>query len=123
MNHPKAKDVVTIGRISAVPSILQIVSETTGLRFAAVARVTESSWTACAVLDKIDFGLRVGGGLDVSTTLCKEIRASREPIIIENAREDAVYCGHPTPKMYGFASYIAVPIIRRNGEVFGTICA
>jgi signal transduction histidine kinase len=116
-------DVRTVSRISAVPSILQIVSETTGLRFAAVARVTENSWTACAVLDQLGFGLKVGGQLDVTTTLCHEIRGSRDPIVIEKASEDTHFCGHPTPKMYGFESYISVPIIRRSGEVFGTICA
>ncbi|MDP9032559.1 MAG: sensor histidine kinase, partial [Pseudomonadota bacterium] len=47
----KAVDIATIGRISAVPAILQVVSEMTGLRFAAVARVTDDSWTACAVRD------------------------------------------------------------------------
>lgn len=123
MEHRHADEIRMVGRISAVPSILEIVTEMTGLRFAAVARVTEDSWTACAVLDKIDFGLQAGGTLDVATTLCSEIRVSRTPIIIEKASDDTVFCGHPTPKMYGFESYIAVPIIRRNGEVFGTICA
>ncbi len=123
MDRPVEADIRTIARMSAVPTILQIISETTNLRFAAVARVTESSWTACAVLDRIDFGLRVGGSLDVTTTLCSEIRSSRDPIIIERASRDTVYCNHPTPRMYGFESYIAVPIIRRSGEVFGTICA
>ena len=52
-------DLLTVQRISAVPAILQVVSETTGLRFAAVARVTETNWTACAVLDRIEFGLNI----------------------------------------------------------------
>jgi signal transduction histidine kinase len=123
MAETVAADIAMIGRLSAVPSILEIVSATTGLRFAAVARVTENSWTACAVLDKIGFGLRVGGELEVTTTLCHEIRAAHAPIVIEKASDDVDYCGHPTPKMYGFESYISVPIIRRSGEVFGTICA
>lgn len=122
--HPTVvKDIETIGRISAIPSILEIIAESTGLRFAAVARVTDDSWTACAVLDRINFGLQVGGELDVTTTLCREIHSSQQPIVIECASEDEVYCGHPTPRRYGFESYIAVPIIRRNGQVFGTICA
>ena len=33
------------------------------------------------------------------------------------------YCGHPTPAMYGFQSYISMPIIRRDGSMFGTLCA
>ena len=116
-------DVALIERIGAVPTILQILCETTGLGFAAVARVTETSWTACAVLDRVGFGLKAGSELEVATTLCRQIRASREPVLIEKASEDAVYCGHPTPKLYGFESYVAVPIVRRGGEVFGTICA
>jgi signal transduction histidine kinase len=123
MDQVITTEIERIARLTAVPSILEIVSEMTGLRFAAVARVTGNSWTACAVLDKIDFGLKAGGQLDVATTLCREIHASRQPIIIEKASADRHYCGHPTPKMYGFESYIAVPIVRRSGEVFGTICA
>jgi hypothetical protein len=43
MDQALAGDVRTIGRLSAVPSILEMVCETTGLRFAAVARVTPTS--------------------------------------------------------------------------------
>jgi signal transduction histidine kinase len=34
-----------------------------------------------------------------------------------------VYCTHHTPLMYGFQSYISFPIILKNGEFFGTLCA
>jgi hypothetical protein len=77
MGQTAAADIALIGRISAVPAILQVVRELTGLRFAAVARVTEDSWTACAVLDQLNFGLQVGGELEVTTTLCHEIRQAR----------------------------------------------
>ena len=70
-----AADIALIQRIGAVPAILQVIREMTGMRFAAVARVTTDSWTACAVLDQLDFGLQVGGELDVVTTLCHEIRS------------------------------------------------
>jgi signal transduction histidine kinase len=116
-------DLLTVQRISAVPAILQVVSETTGLRFAAVARVTEDSWTACAVLDRIEFGLKVGGELDVTTTLCSEIHASQQPIIISQVSADPDYCNHHTPQMYGFESYISVPVLRADGSFFGTLCA
>ena len=51
MGQAAEADIATIGRISSVPAILQVIGELTGLRFVAVARVTEDSWTACAVLD------------------------------------------------------------------------
>jgi len=116
-------DIETVGRLRAVPAILEIVSTITGLRFAAVARVTGERWVACAVLDKLGFGLKVGGEQEVTSTLCHEIRGARAPIVIDHASQDQIYCGHPTPRQYGFESYLSVPIIRRNGEVFGTICA
>jgi len=116
-------DIATIGRINAVPAILQVICETTGMRFAAVARVTENNWTACAVLDTLGFGLKVGGELDVATTLCHEIRSTHQTIVIDKASEDERYCRHHTPLLYRFESYISVPVFRTDGRFFGTICA
>ena len=116
-------DIAAVGRIGAVPTILKVVSEVTGLRLALIARVTNDNWTACAVLDRMNFGLGVGDQLAVATTLCSEVRDSHEPIIIEHASLEPAFCAHPTPKMYGFESYIAVPIFRRSGEYFGNVCA
>jgi signal transduction histidine kinase len=116
-------DVATINSIEAVPSILQVVCNVTGMGFAAVARVTEGRWIACSVLDQIDFGLKPGGELKVETTICHEIRQGREGVVIDNVAEDEFYCGHPTPALYGFQSYISMPIIRRDGSFFGTLCA
>lgn len=123
MGQTAAADIVTIGRISAVPAILQVIRELTGLRFAAVARVTEESWTACAVLDQLNFGLQVGGELDLVTTLCHEIRQAHRSVVIDKASEDPLYRDHHTPRLYQFESYISVPIFRTDGRFFGTLCA
>lgn len=121
--RPIADDVRAIGRVDAVPAILDVVCRTTGLRFAAVARVGETNWTACAVRDGLGLGLEPGGELRIETTLCDEVRRASEPIIIEHVAQDATYCGHPTPKTYGFESYISMPIFRLDGTFFGTLCA
>jgi len=123
MGQAAAADIATIGRIRAVPAILQVIRELTGLRFVAVARVTEDSWTACAVLDQLNFGLQVGGELDLVTTLCHEIRQAHHSVVIDKASEDPLYRDHHTPRLYQFESYIAVPIFRTDGRFFGTICA
>ncbi len=115
--------VESVGRIEAVPTILDVVRRTTGMRFAAVARVTEDRWVACSVLDEIDFGLKPGGELKVETTICHEIRQNRQPVIIDNVAEDEHWRCHGTPAMYGFQSYISLPIILEDGSFFGTLCA
>ncbi len=118
-----ARDVAIIGRIGAVPSMLRVICKNTGLGFAAVARVTEGTWTACAVQDDIQFGLLPGGQLDVHTTLCSEARAMRRPVVIDHASMDPVYREHHTPRIYNIESYISVPIILPNGDYFGNLCA
>ncbi|MDB5736671.1 MAG: histidine kinase [Sphingomonas bacterium] len=116
-------DIAAIERIEAVPTILDVVCRTTGMGFAAVARVTSDRWIACGVRDDIAFGLAPGGELKIATTICSEIRESGEPVIINNVAEDAIYHAHHTPQLYGFQCYISMPIILRNGEFFGTLCA
>jgi hypothetical protein len=53
--HDFQADIEAEGRINAVPTILDVVCRTTGMGFAAVARVTEDRWVACKLLDNIDF--------------------------------------------------------------------
>lgn len=116
-------DVAAIASIDAVPSILEVVCRITGMGFAAVARVTEDRWVACGVRDEIQFGLRPGGELKVETTICNEIRAGGQAVVIDHVAQDALFSGHPTPAMYGFQSYISMPILRKDGSFFGTLCA
>lgn len=106
-----------------VPTILETIACSTGMRFTAVARVTDTSWTACAVRDKISFGLRPGDELNLVTTICNEIRQHGREVIFGCASEDERFKDHPTPKLYGFESYISIPIRRADGSFFGTLCA
>jgi len=123
MSESFADDVAAVGRIEAASRILDVVCRTTGMGFAAVARVTDSRWIACAVRDEIGFGLCPGGELVLETTLCDQVRWSGEIIVIEDAETDEIYRRHPTPKRYGLRSYISVPIVLPDGRFFGTLCA
>lgn len=115
-------DIQTIARIGAVPKILEVVARTTGLRFTAIARVTDTTWTACAVYDQLDFGLKAGGQLELESTICNEIRQHKRAVIIDSVSQDKQYRHHPTPAQYGFESYISIPIMLTDGRFFGTLC-
>ena len=67
MNTVK-NDVEAINRLEAVQTILRILRQSTGMRVALVSRITENSWTACAVLDEAGFGLKPGDELELATT-------------------------------------------------------
>jgi signal transduction histidine kinase len=116
-------DIKAVSSIDSVPLILDMACRVTGMGFAAVARVTEDRWVACAVKDKIGFGLKPGGELPVLTTICDEIRKSGEGVIFDNADEHPRFKDHLTPATYGLKSYISLPIVTRDGAFFGTLCA
>jgi signal transduction histidine kinase len=116
-------DIAAVVRIDAVPVMLEVICQTTGMGFAAVSRVTTDRWIACSVLDKVNFGLGSGSELEIATTICNEIRDSGKEVVIDHVAEDPLYCEHHTPRIYGLQSYISIPIYRRNKEFFGTLCA
>ncbi len=112
-----------IGKVAAVETILEVVCRTTGMGFAAVARVTEDRWIACQVRDEIAFGLQSGGELKIETTICSEVRNAGQAVFIDRVADDATYRDHPAPALYGFQSYISMPIVLKDGTFFGTLCA
>lgn len=122
MNSELLEDIAAIQEITAIPLILETVAAVTGLRFVCVARVDEQSWTACAVLDRLEFGVEAGDSLDIATTLCEQVRATRQAVVIDEVATDARYRDHQAPRNHGFQSYISVPLIRPDGSYFGTLC-
>ncbi|WP_218418918.1 GAF domain-containing sensor histidine kinase [Alteromonas lipotrueae] len=122
MNSSIERDIRTIQSIEAVPHIMKMLSDATGLRFICVARVTEDNWTMCAVLDEVNFNLIPGDELDIKTTFCNQVRKSTKPVVIEHTKEDTVYRESEIPIMYGFESYFSYPIYNKNGDFFGTLC-
>jgi len=116
-------DVEAVMSIPIVPNLLEVICRTTGMGFSAIARVTDEKWIVCSVRDEIQFGLGPGDELKLETTICHEIRQSGKGVIIDHVDNDPAFRGHHTPEMYGFQSYISIPIIRRDGTFFGTLCA
>ena len=117
------EDIRAIARIDAVPRLLKVICESTGMGFAAVARVTDERWIACAVEDRVSFGLVPGGELPLASTLCHDVRSTDEAIFIDHASQDPVFCTHHTPRIYRIESYASVPIRLSDGEYFGNLCA
>jgi GAF domain-containing protein len=114
---------VAAGADDRIRKILEQVCRATGMRFAAVARVTSDRWIACQVVDKIGFGLPPGGELKVQETICSEIRECGNAIFIDHVFADPRWQSHPVPAQYGFQSYVSIPLRLGDGSFFGTLCA
>lgn len=118
-----ANDVASLRDNDAVRRILDEVCGLTKMGFAAVARVTDSRWIACHVIDRIEFGLEAGDELALKTTICDEIRQSGQAVIIDHVSGEPAWRTHPIPMLYGFESYASLPIVLDDGSFFGTLCA
>lgn len=118
-----AKAVADIARIDAVPTLLHVLCEMTGMRFAVVARVAGKTWTACAVQDGIHSGVKPGDPLAFGTNLAFESQAARTPIVVEHRSTDPRYGNLGVPKHSEIESYVSVPIVLSSGRYFGNLCA
>ena len=118
-----AKAVAAIGRIEAVPTILAVLRDTTGMRFAAIARVTEKGWTACAVQDGLNLGIATGASFALGLNPVFEAQSTREPVIVEHATSDPRYGADAGCEGYPIESYLSVPIFLPNGRYFGNLFA
>jgi len=121
--HDFQSELDAAAAIPAITTILQVICRTTGLRYAALARVTQDRWVCLAAQDDLQFGLIAGCELKVESTICHEIRQHGCEIAIDHVAEDENWKNHHTPALYGFQSYISVPVLRADGRFFGTLCA
>ena len=123
MKDELASDIAALGDDDQVREVLRELCALTGMGFSAVAFVSGDRWIACQVDDSIDFGLAPGEELEVRKTICDEIRRDGKAVIIDNTDADHDWWNHPVPILYGFRSYISLPIVLDDGTFFGTLCA
>ena len=113
----------TISRLEAVPTLLAVLCESTGMRFAAVVQVTGDSWIACAVQDDAQRNIKPGDELAIDAALRSESFMTHAPIIVEHASIDPHYRAHPVSPLFQLESFLSVPIILGNSQHFGILCA
>ncbi|HYQ22329.1 GAF domain-containing sensor histidine kinase [Stenotrophomonas sp.] len=108
-------------RIDFRPS-LDLACRITGMRVALVGEVTESAWRSIQSIDSAGLGISSGMILDINRTFCKDVRSSRAPVWFGDALAHPLFIDSPIPGMYGFRSYISVPLLLADGSIFGTLC-
>ncbi|SEL00677.1 hypothetical protein SAMN05428989_1242 [Pseudoxanthomonas sp. GM95] len=119
----RQEEVRHVAQTPGMQHTLERVAAITGMRFVAIARIADKRWTALAVHDLLNFGLHPGQDLLLESTICNEIRGHGQVVTFNQASTDKRFATHPTPALYGFESYISVPLILEDGEFFGTLFA
>jgi len=120
---PFAAEVAFHGDSDDIRAILDEMCAATGMGFCAVARVTDTRWIVAQVLDRVEFGLKPGDELELKTTICDEIRDSGRAVVIDHVAGNIEWRTHHTPALYGFESYVSIPLFLADGRFYGTLCA
>jgi PAS domain S-box-containing protein len=59
----------------------------------------------------------------LSASICKDVVASGEPLVISDMLANGDYCTHPTTTRIGARAYAGLPLHAENGETLGVLCA
>jgi GAF domain-containing protein len=121
-SDPLANAIAMIGDDDDLRAVLLEMRQLTGMKFAAIAFVSEERWIASQIDDGLEFGLAPGDELDVQMTICKQVRAGAYEILIDDVARDPDWSSHAVPRKYGFRSYLSIPILV-GSAFFGTLCA
>jgi Stage II sporulation protein E (SpoIIE)/GAF domain len=62
-------------------------------------------------------------GTPLSHSFCRHVVASREPLVIEDARADPRVAGNPAIADLGVVAYAGWPLVTATGEALGSLCA
>ena len=108
-------EAIALGRDERLHAILRDICDTTGMRFAAVARITEQRWIACQVEDRIELGLDPATSSRSTRPLVMRIRESGEAVVIDDTSDDIKWSRHPVPVIYRFKSYCSFPVYLDDG--------
>ena len=107
---------------SGLATMLGTISTATGCRYTSLLRFESDKLISVWTYDRENpasdaFPLE----LPIATSYCQLVKDTRSFIAIEDAACDPRAEGHP--KQHEISTYVAAPVFRANGEMFGTLCS
>lgn len=102
--------------------ILDLMANIMHVPVALVMRVHESYIEVFAKSSNKENPYKLGERVDLGAGLyCEEVMDSRRELLVPNALKDPRWDKNPDIEL-GMVSYLGLPLLWPNGEVFGTIC-
>jgi diguanylate cyclase (GGDEF)-like protein len=107
---------------AAATQILQFLGKRLGFQTWALTRVADKDWI---VVETSGIDRRVVNGdiFEWKDTLCYQMVAGNGPHIVPDVDAIAPYVSTAQTEMLDIHAYIGIPILRRDGSLFGTLCA
>ncbi|MCP8970459.1 sensor domain-containing diguanylate cyclase [Ectobacillus ponti] len=108
----------------AATELLNLVNSYIGGKTVFLSRITLDEFS---ILRLQNYGneclIQEGTTISLQGSICQLVFASRQPVIIDDVGEHPVVGCLPTIREANIKSYLGVPILTSDGEMFGTLCA
>lgn len=107
---------------SATQATLHFLREQFGLDMWMVTRTEGNDWIVLAVEDS-HYGTQPGAVFRWSDSFCSRMVNGLGPRIAPQAQQVEAYSSAPIASQLQIGAYVGVPLLRKDGSLFGTLCA
>ncbi|MBF8780563.1 GAF domain-containing protein [Pseudomonas fulva] len=118
-----AEERAVISQIEATTNVLRLVTRVTQMRFAAIAKLTDSEWITCSVYDPGQLGIDPGESAPIDTTICSEFKRNPQAFHIPDIDRHERFAHKAIVRKFGLRSYVGAPILLPDGRMYGALCA
>jgi len=110
------------GSDEVLDGLARVVCTVLGVPVAAVSLVDDRG-QSFAGLNGLQGWVGIARGTPLSHSFCQHVVIGEEPLVIEDARLDQRMRHNPAIEDLGVVAYAGVPLITREGETLGALCA
>ncbi|PHQ35675.1 GAF domain-containing protein [Rhodopirellula bahusiensis] len=104
-------------------AVLEHLQSTTGLALWMITRTEDEAWI---ILDRSDpndvYPVDSGDMIQWSDSFCQHMIEGTAPQIARHAQQIPLFAGSTISQKLSIGAYAGVPILDRDGELFGTLC-
>ncbi|MGF1513578.1 MAG: GGDEF domain-containing protein [Elainellaceae cyanobacterium] len=107
---------------SASLEVLRFLHRHTGFDLWMVTRTQGNDWVVLQACDR-SYGVEKGTVFRWSDSFCSRMVAGRGPRVAPRAKNIPIYRAAPIAQQVEISAYMGVPLVYRDGSLFGTLCA
>lgn len=103
--------------------MVELVRRELGLNVAFISEIEGDRRTFRALVSDVDLPIEIGFNEPYEGTYCEMITSGRLEEVVPDTSRDPLTVDAFHTSYLGIGAYVGVPMMRRSGELFGTLCA
>ncbi|BBX04456.1 GAF domain-containing protein [Mycolicibacterium moriokaense] len=109
-------------RDEAFDRITRAAADALDVRLAALTLIAADRQYFLSTLGMANMSSPADRSIPLDQSIDKYTVADGNPLVLEDARSDAVFMKHPVVRSGAVAAYLGIPLMSRGGHAIGTLC-